>query len=575
MIYPLYTLKRKYKGKKLFIWNINRNSMVLFSKIFLRGIDIEGFVTVEDQYVGEMYMNRPVISVKQIEWKNSILLVTDIVSVDTLSILPRQKVVYWSEALELNEELARRKIIIYGTGYGANKVEKLLAEQGIEVDLYCVTKRGMDVWHRGKKIIEVTEIENYKDYSVIISVVNEKYRIEILESLSGYGNPVFVGHIIEQDVISQINLVQDMDLAVRAHKKIYLYGKRNGINELIEKSLSVYDIKICGYVYETESQEQNIKSIYELALEGTHDKFIFINEISAKRFVKARENIERAGFSIEKRQYVGLQYYTTSNEYLLSKVKSCVDPLVGASILYSQGKPGWKIYGKEEGSGIRVLVLGGSTSSEIYYPENWISKLYYKLKRLNLDVVIYNGAHAGNDIVDEILRLLRDGSVLQPQLVLSMSGLNNITYYKKTVNQFNENSLVQLIQSCINGNEYCSGIRSTESLYDFWRRNIGILKLVANFYGAKFFSFLEPINITKSDKDLWSKSVYELENHIVDVEKFSESVNDEEAYINFMRIFENQDEMYMDRCHYTGAGHEIIATKVYEVILPTIQGMMS
>ena len=55
---------------------------------------------------------------------------------------------------------------------------------------------------------------------------------------------------------------------------------------------------------------------------------------------------------------------------------------------------------------------------------------------------------------------------------------------------------------------------------------------------------------------------------------FSQLANDEEGYINLMRLFEHQDEMFFDLCHYTEKGHKIIADIVYETIKPTIMELM-
>ena len=54
-------------------------------------------------------------------------------------------------------------------------------------------------------------------------------------------------------------------------------------------------------------------------------------------------------------------------------------------------------------------------------------------------------------------------------------------------------------------------------------------------------------------------------------EEFRNSAGDEEGYINLLRLFEHQDEMYFDICHYTERGHEIIADKVFEKIYPVLQ----
>lgn len=574
MIYSLYGLREEYRDKRVYIWNVNRTSMTLFTKIVFMSIHIQGFVTIEDEYIGQTYMNRPVVTVEQVEQeRDSIILVADEVSKDTISMLPADKVIYWSNALGINERLKEEKIIIYGIGYGADQIDKLLQEKKIEAKLYCITqKREEDVLYRGKKLIEATELEQYNNYAVIISVVKERDRKEILETLCNlkFHGSVYVRYIIEETVVSQINLIQSLASAARKQKEVYVYGSRNLISELIENVLLIYGIRIRGYLSEVEDEEKNIQCLYECMSEEIENKLVIISEIIPERFIQARESLEAAGLSIEKGNYTGILNYTNSNNYMLENLKVVNDSLVGASILYEHGRPGWKVYGNEQNGNVRILVLGGSTSSEVFFPENWVSKLYHKFKQRDVKVTIYNGAHVGNDIVDEILRLLRDGHELRPQIVVSMSGANN-TYYKECVNQFNSRAVLNWVQSLSNGKEYCSGVPDEESLYFFWSRNQKILKMIADFYGAFFLGVLQPMNITMNHMNLWEKSVFELENHLKAVDDFKKLAGDGGDYLNLMRMFEHSDEMYLDMAHYSDKANAMIADKIYETLMPVIE----
>ena len=573
MICPLHTLLPKYQNKKIYVWNINRTSVVLFTKIAFMKIDIQGFVIAEEKFGGETYMNRPVVFWKQVAYDNdTIILVSDDVPRERIFMLSDDQFVYWSDALGLNETLKNECIAVYGMGYGAGQVEALLGEIGKEAELYCVTKREGGARHKGKRVIEASELHYYENYSVIISVQSEGSRKEILETLSDFKGKVYVEHIIDEVAFLHLNLFQYLDLAVKEQREVYLYGRRTNIANLIEEILQIYHIKISGYVYEKEVRELNIRSIYSLGLNGIGQKLLIITEITAENFIRAREAVELAGFSLDAGNYTGFQWYTASDDNLLGKLTEALDPLVGFSILYSDGKPGWKIYGKEKKEDIKIMVLGGSTSSEVYRPENWVSKLYYKLRKQNYSVTIYNGAHTADDVVDELLRLLRDGHALQPQIVISMSGVNNLSR-KKSINQFNETRTLSWVHSMSHGKACSAGVANEEMPYSFWCRVQRLLKLTADFYGASFLGFLQPMNITMSIKDLWEKSVYEVENAIIGAWNFVESTHGSDVYINLMQLFEHQEERYIDLAHYTDSAHEIIADKVYEAILPIMHNV--
>ena len=424
---------------------------------------------------------------------------------------------------------------------------------------------------KGKNIIEVTEIGKYIDYAVVISVITPRYREEILEILYSFSGQVYLdlSHLVLWASSGSANPLQSIDLAIKTHKKIYLYGRKNGMTDFWEMFLGHCGMSVSGYVNRIGNVEHNVKSIYDLAFEGTEDKLILLNVECPESLIRAREEVELAGFSLEKVNYTCFQWHTRATERILDKLHEYHDPLVGGSILYNQGKPGWKVYGNENKEHIKILVLGGSTSSEEFYIENWVSKLYYKLKRKGIQTVIYNGAHAANDIVDELLRLLRDGNVLNPHIVISMSGVNNL-YYKDGDNQFNPERVINWVKSY---DQYCSGVFSTESLYHFWIRNENLLKLVTEFLGACFFCFLQPMNITMEHMSLREKRLYEQERRMEGAACFRELARDGEDYIKLMNLFEHQDDMFFDLCHYTDRAQEIIADKVCEVIEPVLYAL--
>lgn len=567
MIFALHTLKKQYWNKEIYIWNVNRDSMGVFARVLFRQIDVKGFVTFQNEYVNEMYMNRPVLSLAQIDYENSIILVADEVSENVMNMLPKGKAVYWSDCLEIDKKLYDNKIIVYGMGKGAEQLCKELEINEMEAELFCVTKLNHSTMYKGKNVIEVSELNKYSDYTVIVSVLRQNYIAEILDELIDFPGRVYIElEILLDKAEIMLNFIQNLDLAIKKHREIYIYGKKNRLSELMIKALDVYNIKVNGYVYDDENAK-DIENIYDISYEsGTEDKLIIINEDVPERLSKARENIEFAGFSLEDGNYTSIQWYAYADQWMLSDLQEYPDPLCGDSILYPQGKPGWKVYGRETQGRIRILVVGGSTTSEVYHPENWVSRLYYKLRQMDIMTTIYNGAHTCNDIVSEILRFLRDGYILRPHIVISMSGVNN-TYYKKCQNQFNEERLIWKMKN----SDYCSGVKSEESLYSFWNRNVKMLKLISEFYGATFFGFLQPMNITISQKSLREKSLFEREVRITGTKDFSQFANDEDDYVNLMRLFEHQDEMYFDTAHYTNKAHEIIANRVLETILPTIQ----
>lgn len=575
MINAIRTLMAKYRNRKIYIWDIERESICLFIKMAFRRVNIAGFVTLQEEFVGEMYMNCPILALDTVmQDEESIIVLYDTVPKEMIKRMPEDKIVVWSQAQEINEDLHLSKAAIYGVGNAAMKLYEDLAEEGVIAEVSCVARkedlaRGL----KGKRAITVDELCDYQEYALLIPSETVQRKMEPLERLSGFGGEIYVDIENYIDCTDQTNLIQNIDLAIKRFAEIYFYGKRNLLTEFVAEILCEYGIQIKGYVYDIEDRKNRIQNLYELVYEkGVENKLIIIVEETPEEIVEAREYIEFAGFSLERENYTGIQWYTRAKEIMLSEWQTRTDPMVGWSVFYPQDKPGWKIYGKEE-EGIRILVLGGSTSSEEYHSENWISKLYYKLNKRGIKTTIYNGAHPGNDIVDEILRLLRDGYVLRPQIVISMSGINNC-HRKESTSQFNEERLIDWVKVIAPDQRYCSGLDSDESLYTFWSRNIRLLKLISNYYGAQFFGFLQPINAVMPQMTLRERSLYADSINDSIYQDFRESANDENGYINILQLLEHHDGVIFDGCHYTETAHEMIASKVYDAIMPAIQRIL-
>lgn len=584
MISAIYTMDGRYRDKKIYIWNINADSIELFTMAAFRMIDICGFVTPEERHAGERYMNRPIVTIERLEQDTDhIVLVSDNVPRERMCMSSGINAVYWADILIFNEELREKKVIIYGTGIGAQKIRQALKENGVEESFYCVTKKDGNERFNGKPVIEAACLVDHEDSAVILGARAVRSRYEMLENLSDFQGQIYMElEHLEYEKNSalldllHVMLVQNIALAVRQHRDIYIYNSRkNAITDLIQTVLGIYGIHISGFLSDTADKGQGIRSVYEAAYEGTSDKLVIIAEEFPERLAAARENIESAGFSLEKNGYTALKDIFISNDQMMGRLRQHKDPLVGGSIIYPDGKPGWKVYGKEEKDRIRIVVTGGSTSAEVFHTENWVSRLYYRSLRDGIRTTIYNGAHVGNDIVSEILRFLRDGAVLRPHIVISMSGVNN-TIYKRVPNQFNEQRLIQWVENWTGDRGYCAGVPEDVTLYSFWERNVRSFKAIAEFHGAQFFGFLQPIDLLMRDKSAQETSWFEKEERVRAYRDFAELADGGgKDHIDLLHCFEHQEGMYIDICHYTDKGHQALADRVYDAILPTLQALRS
>lgn len=108
---------------------------------------------------------------------------------------------------------------------------------------------------------------------------------------------------------------------------------------------------------------------------------------------------------------------------------------------------GYKILSnvKDHETETRILILGGSTSDQFYDQNNWPKQLYTRLKEGQYNFKIYNGAVAGYNSSQELLKLLRDIRIIRPHIVISYNGVNEVFRSTKTNHPFISNHVLDTL----------------------------------------------------------------------------------------------------------------------------------
>ena len=349
-------------------------------------------------------------------------------------------------------------------------------------------------------------------------------------------------------------------MAYKSNKKIFIYGQADEYGRVIENILEIYGIPCAGYA------DENV--LYDMYYEGFEDKFFIVNAVQRIDNEKKCDQLEKMGISLNTLAYTGLSYVnekTTNYQYI-------PDCLVGHSTLYGDFN-GINVHGDSEANN-RIIILGGSTSTTRWFRvKSWVEFLFERLyQEFKGDVVIYNFAAPSNDVVAELLKLLRDGFFIRPNYVVSLSGVNNLRYKDLTVNQFNVEEPVRWLKwlnpECI----FNAGIEVKEDLFAFWLRIQKVIKAVCEVYGAKYLGVLQPMNIGKEKKDLFETMMFEEEREKNNVENFHNNASDNDFYLNLMTIFEMEEQMYVDAVHYSEKANQVIAKIVGDYIIEGLKG---
>lgn len=566
MLKMIYTVPQYLRNKKIFVWDVKRNSMVVFAMLAFRGVDVAGFAVRDSKYIGECLFNRPVCDIEEIERDSDTVLVAANGCVRT-EISGRLEVFYYDELLRINSDLKRERVIIYGTGAGATKIYKKLKENRISVEAFCVTDKRVDT-HLNRPVLSVDELPVDDEHAVVISAEIDTYKREMQYNLEKKGiKKIYIQEYMPQDDLSYSAFVQSIYKAILEKRKIYIYTEAVDENaKLMVETLKLYQVDVEGYLYQGQSTDERIMDVWELAYANIDTVFVIISETDKYRLQDACELLEDIGLSLGHFDYAGVKI--PSYEYK-NKRGAIADSLLGHSE-YGE-KIGFRVYGKENPDDIKIVVLGGSTSNDgTFRGTCWPKLLYQKLIGNGINVSVYNGAHCGNRVVEELLRLLRDVYVLKPDYVISMSGVNDSSNFPIENRFYMEHMRAKEEQDF--EMEYFHGLQLEESNFEFWCRMEKVMKAAAEAYGAEFLCYLQPMKFGKPDMSLFEECVHHDEKR--DGYSFRERSSQNDFYKNLMDLFDNKDDMFIDACHYSEEGKAVLADIVYKDIVGKMKGIV-
>lgn len=568
MVQSFYFIKEKFADKKKYVWEIGTDTMGVVTMLSFLRIDICGFLTEKEKFVGMKILNRPIIGIQDQEIDEDALIIChDRCDKSMIKRKLHDKNPYiasYTECIEADYRLREKEVILYGMGDGSKAMEKILENARIKIAGYALTDKGGRKHYKGKPIYNPEEIPKRDDIAVIIAVFRKDYEIEIRKELIKTGvKNIYFGHQISEIYEAATNPLLSL-IDKNKEKDIYIFGVRNEDGILVEDILNRFSVPLRGYIKEDD--------IYERYGESSGEFFI-IPDTDRKRVERKCNLLEKAGISINELSYAAL----VPAQIKHGSPKNTPDCLMGYVRDSSKSHYGIEILGGGE-KPMKVIVLGGSTSTvNVFRPKSWVHFLYERLKELTRkDVIIYDFANSGNDVVVELLKLLRDGHFLQPDYVISLSGVNN-TVRRITVNQFNVVGTIQdktewgataWLKALDPDVQYCSGIEEKEDLFDFWRRTQMIIKTVAELYGAKYIGVLQPMDCVKPDKTLMEAMLFPCDYAIGEgAESFYGKSREDDFYLNLMHIFEKEENMYVDQSHYTKRANYMIAERIVREIL--------
>ena len=245
--------------------------------------------------------------------------------------------------------------------------------------------------------------------------------------------------------------------------------------------------------------------------------------------------------------------------------------------------PGWIFYpsGISSSDTLRLAIVGGSTSDNVFQPDNWPIKLQKILESNGVAVSLYNGATAGyssNQELSVVKNYLQD---IKPHFLISYSGVNECVNFKRLNNQITFSTGLANNQLLPNLLVAASKIRDRKRKNDFggchgkdgqelalqWLSNMGEMNSIAKTNGVQFISIIQPSVVTLNPRKVEFENDISISDYLT---TFYAVVNKNRQSKNFIfdltHIFNDSPDVYLDDCHVTDEGNRIVAKQVYDVL---------
>jgi lysophospholipase L1-like esterase len=177
-------------------------------------------------------------------------------------------------------------------------------------------------------------------------------------------------------------------------------------------------------------------------------------------------------------------------------------------------------------------------------------------------------AMSGHTSSQELLKLIRDGRELSPNIVISYGGFNDIAYslpYKQNKHDFEHFFFHQKFLGAMQAVDFTSinyGLPSKKDIATNWIDNERTMAAISHEFGAKFLGCLQ----ARGEK---------IDNHFLNYVLLDECFNAARAQlptydylVDFTDIMHKLDENpYVDGIHVTHLGNRTIAENIHKELL--------
>lgn len=270
--------------------------------------------------------------------------------------------------------------------------------------------------------------------------------------------------------------------------------------------------------------------------------------------------------------------------------------------------------GRNANKDIRIAVLGGSTS-DISYQGNWMRVLYDLLEKQGLKPLVICAGMSGYSTSQEVIKLIRDILPLNPSIVVSLSGVNDLGFihaaspkrpfihkYQQLLGKFIVDKYgttapttttyfhhsIKTKSQSLNGlnpemslGKLVLGVEQVQESFESWHKNIRLQKAICSEFEIDYFACLQPIfgfgdyQSSEEESRVYNEFVKERYVHKVPYDEALKffykgakkivKANPDYLY-DLTDIFAEENDVYSDPRHLNAHGNRILAEKVFSIL---------
>lgn len=242
---------------------------------------------------------------------------------------------------------------------------------------------------------------------------------------------------------------------------------------------------------------------------------------------------------------------------------------------------------KETSKPIKILITGGSASDVVTHPANWPTTFVSLLRQNKIQAKVYVAAIAGYTSGQELLKLIRDGLMVQPDIHISYSGANDgddggyvsdyeKEFYEKSLKEGNVSlflpNTVYFVRNILLGGRNQPQLKQCQPIegFDFWRQNMSIMESIAIKNRYNFIGILQPVlgqgNFRSHMLELKNKN--RVEKYKEFYPKIIEYIPSDSCLLNFTNLFDTaSSQVFVDDCHLTDPYQHTVAQAVFKELL--------